>query len=133
MKEYAAAIRKRQVDVELKRETEEQLVDNKMMLDRVDRLLGKRTDIERYIAGETYRSSIRTRKLDVSESLASFDFEASLNLSLREGTEKPPTVDGSGEVESILADSEIDRLFDDLDPKAKRPATAGKTKKKGPK
>ena len=111
LKMYAEAIKKRQFDKQQIRETEEQLVDNKIMLGKVDMLLGKKTNIEKYITGG---SSTAKPKFDVSESLASFDFEASVALSLREGTERP--VEGSGDLESVIADSEIDRLFDDLDP-----------------
>ena len=54
------------------------------MLDKVDRLLGKKTNIDQYIAGDTHRSSARP-KFDVSDSIATFDLEASVAMSRRDG------------------------------------------------
>lgn len=110
------------------RETEYQLVDNKLMLEKVDKLLGKRTDIEKYIAGDqnaSYRGTARQRNLDVSESLASLDISASVALtSMRDddvsvsmSRQRPGTAAGKTYDYDIvsLADSEIDRMYRDID------------------
>ena len=116
------------------RATEEHMVDNKIMLERVDALLGKKTDIDKYVQGDcTQRSSTR-RNANVNDSLASFDLEASLAMSLQEGddsinidgTLRKVGIDTSGDVESILAESEIDRMFDAIDPAERKTKTGAK-------